>query len=163
MCRGADLADALAAGARTGDHRADAEQQGDDRLRLRGGQLLAQARKMAAGDMAGLVGQHADDLVRRLRLHQRAGIDEDAPPVHHEGVEGALVDDDDLDVLLRQSGGAQDRLGIVAQQLLDLGVADDRHAARRRLRVAPACLRVATAPAVTSASSARRWRRASPS
>ena len=36
----------------------------------------------------------------------------------------------DADVLLRQAGGAQDRLGVVAQQLLDLGVADERQAAR---------------------------------
>ena len=35
----------------------------------------------------------------------------------------------DLDVLLREPGGAQDRRGVVAQQLLDLGVADDRQAA----------------------------------
>ncbi len=32
-----------------------------------GGKLLAHAREMAAGDMAGLVRQHADDLVRRFR------------------------------------------------------------------------------------------------
>ena len=37
-----------------------------------------------------------------------------------------LVDDDDLHVLLGEAGGAQDRRGVVAQELLDLGVADDR-------------------------------------
>ena len=41
----------------------------------------------------------------------------------------ALVDQHDLHVLLRQAGDAQDRRGVVAQQLLDLGVADDRQAA----------------------------------
>ena len=64
------------------------------------GELLAQLRQMAAGDVAGLVREHADDLVRRLGFEQRAGIDEDVPAVHDEGVEGAVVDDDDLDVLL---------------------------------------------------------------
>ena len=83
---------------------------------------------MPAGDVAGLVREHADDLVRRLRIHQRAGIDEDAAAVGHEGVEGALVDDDDLDVLLGQTGRLQNRLGVFAQELLDLGVADDRRA-----------------------------------
>ena len=62
---------------------------------------------MAAGDMAGFVRQHADDLVRRLRIHQRAGIDEDALGVDDEGVEGAVVDDDDADVALAEAGGAR--------------------------------------------------------
>ena len=87
-----------------------------------------------------------------LRLHQRAGIDEDAAAVGDEGVEGAVVDDDDLDVLLFQAGGAQDRRGVVAQQLLDLGVAD-----QRRALVAPAPRqrrRQASATAVASAISA---------
>ena len=55
---------------------------------------------MAAGDMAGLVREHADDLVRCGRLEQGAGIDENAMAVHHEGIERAVVDDDDADILL---------------------------------------------------------------
>ncbi len=50
---------------------------------------------MAAGQVAGLVREHADDLVRRLGVEQRAGIDEDVAAVHDEGVEGAVVEDDD--------------------------------------------------------------------
>ncbi len=102
---------------------------------LRRGKLLAQPRQVAAGDVAGLVGQHADHLVRRLGVHQRAGIDEDALGVDDEGVERAIVDDGDLDVLLGEAGGAQDRLRVVAQQLLDLGVANDRQPWRQALRV----------------------------
>ena len=78
--------------------------------------------------MAGLVGQHADQLVRRLRLHQRAVIDEDAAAVGDKSVEGGIVDDDHLDVLLFHARGAQDRPGVVAQQLLRLGVAQHRGA-----------------------------------
>ncbi len=70
----------------------------------------------------------------RLRLHQRAGVDEDALAVRDEGVERAVVDDDHLDVLLRQPGGLQQRLGIFAQQLLDLGVANERQPALRMRR-----------------------------
>ena len=44
----------------------------------------------------------------------------------------AVVDDDDLDVLLGKPGGAQDRLGVFAQELLDLGVANQRQALRVR-------------------------------
>ena len=54
-----------------------------------GRNLLAHARQMPAGDVAGFVGEHADHLVRRVRLHQRAGIDEDAAAVGDEGVERA--------------------------------------------------------------------------
>ena len=76
--------------------------------------------------MAGFVREHADDLVRRLRLHDRAVVHEDAAAVGDEGVEDALVDDDHLDVLLFQTGGAQDRPRVFAQQLLGLGVAEHR-------------------------------------
>ena len=118
------------------DHRADAEQHGDDRLRLRHRELLAELRQVAAGNMTGLVRQHADDLVRRLGVHQRAGVHEDAAAVHDEGVERLVVDQRDLDVLLREPRDLQDRLRVVPHQLLDLGVADQRNAARqaRRLR-----------------------------
>ena len=70
---------------------------------------------MTAGEVPGLVREHADDLVRRLGFEQRAGIDEDVAAVHDEGVEGTVVEDDDLDVLLGEAGGAQDRRGVVAQ------------------------------------------------
>ena len=60
----------------------------DDRCGLRRGELLAQARQMAAGEMPGFVREHADDLVRRFGIEQRAGIDEDVAAVHDEGIEG---------------------------------------------------------------------------
>ena len=118
----------VAAGGGAGDDGANAEDRREDHLGLRPRELLAQLGQMAAGDMPGLMREHADDLVRRLRFHQRAGIDEDAAAVDDEGVEGRLVDDDDLHVLLGETGGAQQRRGVVAQQLLDLRVADDRRA-----------------------------------
>ena len=95
------------------------------------GELLAQAHQMAAGKVAGFVREHADDLVRRLGVEQRAGVDEDVAAVHDEGVEAAVIEHDDPHVLLGEPGRLQNRLRIVAQQLLDLGVADDRQAARR--------------------------------
>ncbi|MFK4578608.1 hypothetical protein ABIF83_002055 [Bradyrhizobium ottawaense] len=76
--------------------------------------------------MPGLVREHADDLVRGLRLKDRAVIDEDAAAVGDERVERAVVEDHHLDVLLLQTRGAQDRARIFAQQLLGLGVAQDR-------------------------------------
>ena len=117
-----------AAALRARHHRAGAEQHGDDHLGLGLRHLLAHLGEMAAGEVAGFMRHHADDLVRRLRLHDRAVVDEDAAAVGNEGVEDALVDDHHLDVLLFQTGGAQDRPGIFAQQLLGLGVAEHRRA-----------------------------------
>lgn len=123
-------------GAGAGNHRADPEQHGDDRGGLRGRELFAQPREMAAGDVAGFVREDANDLVRRPQFHDRAGVHEDAPAVHHERVEAAIVDDGDLDVLLREPGAAQDRLGVVPQQLLGFGVANGRDVALRAGRKA---------------------------
>src|SRR5450631_3380020 len=95
---------------------------------------IAPTLQMAAGKVAGLMREHADDLVRRLGVEQRAGIDEDVAAVHDESVEGAVAEHHHLDALLGEAGRAQDRRCVVAQQLLDLGVADDRHAARQILR-----------------------------
>ena len=120
----------MAAGGGARRDRAGAEQQRDDRGGLRAGELLAQPGEVAARDVAGLVRQHADDLVRGLGVVERADVHEDAAAVHHERVERARVDQHDLDVLLAEPGGAQDRRRVVAQQLLDLGVADDRQAGR---------------------------------
>ena len=116
------------AASRARHHGAGAEQHGDDHLGLRLRHLLAHLGEMAAGQMAGFVRQHPDQLVRGLRLHDRAVIHENAVAVGDESVERAVVDDHDLDVLLFQARGAQDRPRIVAQQLLGFGVAD--HARR---------------------------------
>jgi hypothetical protein len=81
---------------------------------------------MAAGQMPGFMRQNPDDLVRGLRLHQRTVIDENATAVRDEGVKNPLIEDHNLDVLLFQARSAQDWPGVLPQQLLGLGVADDR-------------------------------------
>jgi hypothetical protein len=132
--RHAGLAHIGGAAAGGSDQRARSEQQRHDRLRRRLGDFIAQARQVAACDVTRFMGEHADHLVRRVRLHQRASIDEDAAAVGDECVEGPIVDDYDLNILLAEPGGLQKRLGVVAQKLLDLGIADDRRALRGRLR-----------------------------
>ena len=87
---------AAAVGGGAGDHGADAEQRGDDGHRLGALELVAQPLLVAAGDVAGLVRDDADDLVGRFGLHQRAGVDEQAAP-GDEGVEARIVDQNDLD------------------------------------------------------------------
>ena len=83
---------------------------------------------MTAGEVAGFMRHHPDDLVRGLRLHHRTVVHENAAAICDEGVKNALVDNHDLDVLLLQPGRSQDRPGIFAQQLLGLGIADYRWA-----------------------------------
>ena len=46
-------------------------------------------------------------------------------PLATKALNSPILDDDDLRVARADAGGAEDRLGIVAQQLLDLRVADD--------------------------------------
>ena len=72
-------------------HRAGAKQHGDDHLGLRLRQLFAKLGKMPAGQMAGFMRQHSDDLVRGVGLHQRAVIDENAMAVRDEGVKTLLI------------------------------------------------------------------------
>ncbi len=125
------LADIVVA-ARARNHRARARKHCENRHRLHIRNLLAAAREMSARDMACFVGEHADDLVRCLRIRQRAEIDEDAPAVGHESVELLVVDNDDFDLLVLQARRLQDRTGIFAQELLGFRVADNRHRTRRR-------------------------------
>ena len=140
--------------------RADAEQHGDDRGGLRVGEFLAHLGQMPADDVSGFVGKDADDLVGRLRFHQRAGIDEDVMRVHHEGVERSVVDDDNVDVLVAKPGDLENGLRVIAQQLLDLGVANDRDAGvRRRSAPVPGGSPNANAAAVAKRHSARSWPR----
>ena len=81
-------------------------------------------------------------------VEQRAGVDEDVAAVHDEGVEGAVVEHHHPDVLFGEAGRAQNRRGVIAQQLLDFGVADDRHAARG---ASCACAGASTGPPAAAA------------
>ncbi len=127
--RAPGIAQAGIAGACTRHHCANAQQHRDYRGGLGVGKFLAHLGKMATDDVAGLVGEHANDLVWRFRFHQCAGVDENVMRVHHKRVERPVVDDDDMDVLVAQPRHLEDGLGIVTQKLLDLGVANDRQAA----------------------------------
>ena len=114
-----------------------------------------QPRQVSAGDVPGLVREHPDDLVGSIRVQQRAGIDEYAATVRNESIERAVIDNDDLDILPREPGDPQDRLGIFFEQLLDFRVANDRRTLSRR-RLAPASAPAATRAATRAAGVVRR-------
>ena len=54
---------------------------------------------MTAGDVTGLVREHADDLVWRFGPHDEAGIDEDVLPARDERIHVVFVDDQNADVV----------------------------------------------------------------
>ena len=58
--------------------------------------------------------------------HDEAGVDEDVLAAGDEGVHGVFVDDVDVDVVATQAGGIEQRVGVGAQRVFDLGVADQR-------------------------------------
>jgi len=69
--------------------------------------------------------QHADHLIGRVGLQQQAGIDEDALPARHEGVDLTVVQHIDGHRLGIDPRRLEDRPGVEAQQALDLGIADE--------------------------------------
>ena len=126
--RAADIAHVDIAGMGARRQRAGAQQHADDHRSLHIRQFLAHLGEVTADDVAAFVGEHADHLIGRGRLHQSAGIHEDAVCVHDERVEIRVVDDDDLNVLRGEARGLENRRRVIAQELFDLGVANHRNA-----------------------------------
>jgi hypothetical protein len=85
------------------DGSANAGQQGDDSRGLCRRKLFSQALEMAARKVSRLVREHAYDFVRGLGVKQRAGIDEDMPPVHDERVKRTVAQDHHPHILLGKS------------------------------------------------------------
>ena len=100
------------------------------RARLVLGDASAQSRHVAAGDVARFVGEDADHLVRRIGLHERAGVHEDVAAVDDEGVEGIVVDDAHRDAAGAEPGSLEDLLRVVVEERLDFRIADERQALR---------------------------------
>jgi len=85
---------------------------------------------MAAGDVSALMRNDADDFVRRFSLQQRACVYENVSAVDHESVEGVVADDANRDAAAAESCRGENRLRVVLQQCLDLGIANERQALR---------------------------------
>ena len=135
----ADIAAGAAACA--GNRGADAGQQSDDHAVCAVASCSLRRCRWPPARCPVSCAKHADNFVRRLGIEQRARVNEDVAAVHDEGVERAVAENDDAHVLLGQSGGAQDRLGIIAQELFDFGIANHRHAARDAVLGARRCKR----------------------
>ena len=70
---------------------------------------------MAAGDVSGLVGKNANNLIGRFRLHDRTGMDEHIAAVDDECVERVMAHDADRHASRPQTGGTENRVGIIRQ------------------------------------------------
>ena len=88
-------------------------------------QRLVGARQMAAGDMAGLVGDDADELIGRLAAQDRAAVHEQVLAAGDEGVEGRVVDDVDMNRGRIEAGRGEDWRRVGADDIFDLGIAQD--------------------------------------
>ena len=80
--------------------------------------------------MTSFVGNHANDLIGRFALHERAGVDEDVASVDDEGVEDSAPHDPDRDTATTQPGGPEDRPCIVVHEPFDFGIANEREPLR---------------------------------
>ena len=80
---------------------------------------------MPADDMPGLVRQHPDQLIRRLRLFDQAGIEEDRLSAGDKRVQLVVGSEVDFHIGGIETGGAPDRGSERADIVFDLGVADD--------------------------------------
>jgi hypothetical protein len=81
---------------------------------------------VSAGDVAGLVRQDANNLVGVLRFEDEARVDEDVLPAGDKGVNRWIVDNIDVDVSGIEARRLEQRIGVDAQRVLDLRVADQR-------------------------------------
>ena len=80
--------------------------------------------RVAARDVADFVADDALDLSGVFSGDQKACVQVDPLPVGDIGVEGRIIQNDDLDIFRHQARHFEDRVGPLAQGILNLGVAD---------------------------------------
>ena len=102
-------------------------------LGLVAGNARAQGCHVAAGDVARLMGDDADELVWRFRLQDGARVDVDIAAVDDESVESVVAHDTHRDARRAEARGLENGARIVVEQVFDLGVADQWQALRRSL------------------------------
>ena len=105
-------------------------QQAACRRRHAGGlDLVAPPDIVARRKMAGFVCDHAQGLQGRFRRHQKAGMQEHARPLGHEGVEGVVCDQVHVDSARAQPGGLKQGGGVDPYGVFDFRVADELESA----------------------------------
>ena len=69
---------------------------------------------MAAGNVAGFVGDDAFQLLRRVGRNQQASMQVDALSVRDKGVQARIIDDVQADILRLQTSNIENRIGPLA-------------------------------------------------
>ena len=108
-----------------GHRRSGAEHHRDDPLDAGVAYRVLKTGQMPAGDMAGLVREHADKLVRRLRAHDQAGIDEFVLPAGDKGIDLLVLDEIDVQRVRIEPRRLPDRGHHRPNVGLDFGIADE--------------------------------------
>ena len=75
---------------------------------------MASARQVTAGNVAAFVRKHADNLIRRFGVHQRAHVDENFLPVGNESIEAFVANENDPRRAGIDAGGMEDGGHVVA-------------------------------------------------
>ncbi|MDH3581731.1 MAG: hypothetical protein OEM91_14035 [Hyphomicrobiales bacterium] len=86
----------------------------------------AQGREVATGDMSGFMGNDTDDLIGRITLHNRAGVDVNVSAIDDEGIENPTSDYSDRHASAAKPRRLEDRPGIVTQKAFYLSIANER-------------------------------------
>ena len=105
--------------------RRGAQHHRDDALDAGIAHRLLGAGQMAAGDMAGLVRQNAEQLVRGVDAHDQAGVDEFVLPGGDKGIELLVLDQIDVERARLEPRRLPDRRHHRSDLGLDLGVPDE--------------------------------------
>ena len=79
---------------------------------------------MAARDVAGFMGDDADDFLVGLGFGEEAGVDEYALAAGHEGVDAVVGDDIDFHGVRVDAGRLENGARILAEQTFNFSVAD---------------------------------------
>jgi len=108
------------------NRRGTAENEAEDGGSRALGDRIMHAGQMAAGDVTGFVGEHADDLRGVSTLHDETGVDEKILPAGDEGVEGIVLDDIYVDRVLVQTGGREQGGGKGPYGILGFRITDHR-------------------------------------
>ncbi len=117
--------DAGPGGRCTGQGGDDAEAQRNGHGRTTGALDFVGAHHVAAAKVAGFVGDDAEQLVRRIGLHDQAGIEADREMEGGKGVEIVACDQQVVNLGRVEPGGVKDRRRLGLEEGFDFGIADD--------------------------------------
>jgi len=106
------------------DRRGGTERRRDDAFDAGVSHRVLKTRQMPARDMAGFMGKHADQLIRRLRPHDQAGIDEFVLSAGDERIDLLVLDQIDVQCVRIEPRRLPNRGHHRADVGLDLGIAD---------------------------------------